>query len=610
MAKLRLSSIFALFALLFALQAGTAQQQPAGPRPAALAWQPWSSDLFIQAQRENKFVLLDLEAVWCHWCHVMDDVTYRDPKVIGLLKSKYILVKVDQDSRPDLSNRYEDYGWPATVVFNAKEGEIVRRQGYMPPKEMASMLQAIIDDPSPGPSVTPDAPVAISSTSAFSAGLLSKLHKQFNQQYDTAHAGWGFGHKYLDLDSTEYAMLLGQHGDRMAGERARDTLRAERRILDPVWGGAYQYSAGPGWDEPHFEKLISIQADTLQAYSLAYAQWRDPADLRAAQGIHGYVRNFLTAPTGAFYVSQDADLIAGKHSAGYFALSDAGRRRAGVPKVDTHLYARENGWMIAALCQLYASTGDPTALEEARRAALWTMANRALAGGGFRHDAHDAAGPYLGDSLAMGEAFLSLYTVTGERRWLDAAESARRFIGLRFAPAAGAGGYITSATATDRAYRPHPERDENAQLIRFSNLLYQYTGNAADRATADGAMHYLATREIALRPLSASVLLADYEFKTAPIHVTIVAKKDDATARSLYHAALRVPTSFKRIEWWDPSAGAPARNDVQYPQLGRAAAFLCTARACSSPIFSAEQLDAKVRRILPAVQVAVASTNH
>ncbi|WP_433984239.1 DUF255 domain-containing protein [Tunturiibacter empetritectus] len=121
--------------------------------PVALHWQPWSDAAFAQARAEHKFVLLDLEAVWCHWCHVMDEVTYRDPAVVRLLNQKYVLVKVDQDSRPDISNRYQDYGWPATVVFAANGSEIVKRQGYLPPRLMSSMLQAIIDDPSPGPSI-------------------------------------------------------------------------------------------------------------------------------------------------------------------------------------------------------------------------------------------------------------------------------------------------------------------------------------------------------------------------------------------------------------------------------------------------------------------------
>jgi thiol:disulfide interchange protein len=129
---------------------------PRAHAEGAIAWQPWSDAAFAKARQEHRFVILDLEAVWCHWCHVMDETTYRDPKVIALMGSRYVAVRVDQDSRPDLANRYEDYGWPATIVFAADGSEIVRRRGYLDPAEMASMLQAIIDDPSPGPSVTRD----------------------------------------------------------------------------------------------------------------------------------------------------------------------------------------------------------------------------------------------------------------------------------------------------------------------------------------------------------------------------------------------------------------------------------------------------------------------
>src|SRR5580692_2383304 len=120
---------------------------------SVVVWQPWSDAAFAQAAREHKFVLLDLEAVWCHWCHVMDAESYHHPQVIALPNQRFITVRVDQDSRPDLASRYEDYGWPATIVFAADGSEIVKRRGYIPPDEMRAMLQAIIDDPTPGPSV-------------------------------------------------------------------------------------------------------------------------------------------------------------------------------------------------------------------------------------------------------------------------------------------------------------------------------------------------------------------------------------------------------------------------------------------------------------------------
>jgi uncharacterized protein YyaL (SSP411 family) len=572
--------------------------QSTSPPSPALAWQPWSSAVFAQAKREHKFVLLDLEAVWCHWCHVMDDVTYADPAVRKELQEHYLLVKVDQDSRPDISNRYEDYGWPATVVFNADGGEIVKRQGYMPPRPMLSMLRAIVEDPSPGPSVEAEKPIAFASGTAISPDVRTKLNKDFNIQYDTEAAGWGFGHKYLAADSVEYAMLLALHGNQQEDHRVRATLAAEQKLIDPVWGGADQYSVDGNWNEPHYEKLISVQSDVIRIYALAYAQWRDPAYLKAAQQVHAYIKNFLTSPEGAFYVSQDADLHDdGKPNDAYYKLNDTARRKQSIPRIDKHLYARENGWVIASLCQLYASTGDKSVLDQAERAANWVVANRSLAAGGFRHSEHDAAGPYLGDTLAMGRAFLSLYTVTGDRVWLTRAQSAVQFIDQQFT-AKTTPGFVTSKTATDPAYRPRPERDENQQLLRFANLLYQYTGDAAAKQTAAQAMRYLATPAIALRPMAGSILLAAAEYDSDPVHVTIVASSHDAIAQALFAAALASPSAYKRIEWWNPAQQKPLRSDVTYPQLSRPAAFLCRQRSCSTPMFDTAKFEAKLAQAL------------
>src|ERR1700757_621889 len=145
---LKLSALF--LALLFCPKLEAAGEIP---------WQPWSDSIFNEARQQGRFVLLDLGTGWCHWCHVMEEVTYTDPTVVDLIRSHYLAIRVDADSRPDLANRYEDYGWPATIVFNTDGSEIVKRQGYIPPKPMASMLQAIIDDPSPGPSIVAEAPL-------------------------------------------------------------------------------------------------------------------------------------------------------------------------------------------------------------------------------------------------------------------------------------------------------------------------------------------------------------------------------------------------------------------------------------------------------------------
>ena len=143
------------------------------------------SKVFAEARAQHRFVLLDLEAVWCHWCHVMDEQTYSDPQVIALMNQRYLAAKVDQDSDPDLSNRYGDYGWPATIVFAADGSEIIKHQGYMPPANMVSLLQAIITDPSPGPSVSALTPVRSGKRADLSPNLRRELVSVYLKGYDS-----------------------------------------------------------------------------------------------------------------------------------------------------------------------------------------------------------------------------------------------------------------------------------------------------------------------------------------------------------------------------------------------------------------------------------------
>ena len=107
-----------------------------------------------------------------------------------------------------------------------------------------------------------------------SPALLQKVKQEYAKQYDVAGKGWAFGHKYLDADSVEYASTLAAHGDKLQEQRVRETLQAAEKLLDPVWGGAYQYSTGGNWDEPHFEKLLFIQAQVMRTYAQAYGQFR------------------------------------------------------------------------------------------------------------------------------------------------------------------------------------------------------------------------------------------------------------------------------------------------------------------------------------------------
>ncbi|HKE02337.1 MAG TPA: hypothetical protein VKE69_15065, partial [Planctomycetota bacterium] len=476
-------------------------------------------------------------------------------------------------------------------------GEIAKRSGYVPPRAMASLLRAIVDDPTPGPSVT-DAPrLALDAGAATLAPeLRARLEQAFRASYDAERGGFGFGHKYLDGPSVELATARAVDGDARSAAMSRGTLDAALALIDPVDGGLYQYSTGGVWTEPHFEKLMSFQAEGMAAYARAFVTWDEPAYEKAAQAIHRFLRNTLASADGAFFASQDADVVPGEHAASYFTLGEAERRQRGIPRVDEHRYARENGWAIRALATLRASTGDETALDEAVRAARWVVANRSLPGGGFRHDEVDEAGPYLGDTIAMGQAFLALHQATADREWLVNAEDASRFIARVFAAPDLAAGFATVAGARGPLAPQLPQREENAAVARFENLLFRMTGDVAHRDLAARAMRFLSAPEIAERAPVAAALLADREVSAEPAHVTVVGPKSSATARSLFLAALRPAISYARVEWWDPSEGPRPASDVELPVLDEPVAFVCADGRCSQPLTTAAEIE---RRLAP-----------
>ena len=572
-----------------------------GAAAEPIAWRGWSADLFDKAKAQKRFVLLDLEAVWCHWCHVMEEITYRHPEVVKLIRESYIPVRVDQDANPDLGSRYADFGWPATVVFDAGGTEIVKIPGFIPPLRMASILYAITKDPSPDPSVRHAPEFEASASTFLSKAQRAHILDIYEKVYDTKHGGWGKHLKFLHPDSLDYAFDRVRAGDTHFEKRARASLDAALALIDEEWGGIYQYSHERDWSAPHYEKIMWFQSQSLRIYAQAYALFGEDRYLKAARGIASYLATFLLSPEGAFHASQDADVDKETEGKTFYAMTAAERRSFGrMPGIDRNLYARENGWAVSGLVALYNATQDRKLLETALTAARWVRANRSLPGGGFRHGAADRGGPFLGDTLAMGRAALDLYGATGNRQWLQVAAEAGDFIAATFKNADG--GFITSKTApaqTGVFLKPFLNVDENIRLAHFANLLNRIHGAERYRAMAEHTMRYLTSDAIAnLRRFLIGVMSADEALAVEPAHITIVGRKDDPKAQALHAAARRLPIHYRRLDWWDKREGPLPNPDVEYPELETAAAFACANQICSLPVFEPAGLSVAVERMM------------
>jgi uncharacterized protein len=515
-------------------------QARAAESPQLFSWAPWSKETFARARAEHRFILLHGAAVWCHWCHVMEAITYRDPEVGRLLRDRFIAIRVDIDSRPDLAERYGEWGWPATILFSPDAQEVGKFRGYLPPNELAEALRnvsALRLDAKSSANVEPgteSAPVAAL------PWLLRRATLDIDAYYDEQHGGWGMRQKAPLGANAEFELLRGEGGDSQAWARALFTLNQQAALIDPVWGGIYQYSVDGDWRAPHFEKLMPFQAANLEAYAEAFRSSKQAVFRRDAEAIASYVARFLTAPNGAFYVSQDADVGAHDEHAAfvdghkYYASSEGERQKLGVPDVDRHVYAADNGLMIAALCRLFEATHSDAALTAARRAADAISTSHLESDGRILHDAASSDRVhFLADGASFGRALLRLFAITGDAKYLATARRIVQGLEPLFDPDTGA--YFAHDLDPDAAgvfaARRHPF-EFNVRMARFLGALFEATGEAGFRARAQTVLAAIST-PAALDTqgrLLGDYLLALGELEGAP--ATGSAKKDGAAAEA------------------------------------------------------------------------------
>lgn len=499
-ARLSLAFLLAAFAAGCAESPAPAAKAPAAAAPAPtgkhademmrgapkeeLAWNDFTPATLARAAKERKYIVLDGSAEWCHWCHVMEAETYHDPAIRKILDAHFIAVKVDVDSRPDIEERYGEYGWPATVIFSPDAQELGKYRGFIPAEKFAGILGDIVAS---GIAEKKDAGAKQAKAKAPRAALSEEhldwiqreVKVQLDDLYDDEEGGWGYRQKApLGWDN---AWTLGEmeRGDEEAKKKIVFTLDQQSKLLDPVWGGIYQYSAAKDWDSPHFEKLMTFQAPAIDNYATAYRLTKDPKQLARAKAMVGFVDRFMKSPEGGFYTTMDADLNAHDRTRPfmdghvYYAKDEKGRLAAGIPRVDTHEYGRENGLAISAYATMYDVTKDPAVLATAEKAAKRILATHALGGGGISHDTIDPEKKpkqaFLSDNAAFGFGLVRLYEVTKKDEYLKAAKAIADFMIASLADDDG-GGFF-AATADPDAVGVFSARrvpmEDNVMAVRF-----------------------------------------------------------------------------------------------------------------------------------------------
>jgi hypothetical protein len=309
-------------------------------------WHDWNKAALDKARKEKKPVLLAISAVWCHWCHTMDRITYNNPALAKFIDEHLVPIRVDTDRRPDINARYNLGGWPTTAILTP-DGALLTGVLYAPPEHLRPLLEHVLkvfkEKQAVLPSITPlqeaCMPGAITP-------LLDQVFAALKQSYDPQHGGFGTEPKFPQHYLLRF--LLALCGHKKHGKEARKMLdvtltnMAKGEIHDKEEGGFYRYATRQDWSQPHWEKMLDDNAQLIELYAEAARALKKPAFKKIAEESSAFMLSaFLDKKTGAFFASQDADEA-------YCKLSWEKRKKATPPAIDKTAYADKNGHMIAA----------------------------------------------------------------------------------------------------------------------------------------------------------------------------------------------------------------------------------------------------------------------
>ena len=300
-------------------------------------WRPWGPEVFEEAKRTDKPVLLSIGYSTCHWCHVMAHESFEDETVAQAVNAAFLPVKVDREERPDVDAVYMaaclamngSGGWPLTVLLTPDQKPFWAGT-YLPKDQLLHLLRKaarLWREDRAGVLVTGDTLTAHlqqegqARPGTPSRELVRQAVSQFAQSYDERWGGFGAAPKFPTPHNLIFLLRYAQLAkEEHAREMALHTLNNMYRggLFDHVGGGFSRYSTDQHWLVPHFEKMLYDNALLALAYTEAFQHARCPIYGEITRRTLDYVLRELSGPQGGFCCGQDADSdgVEGK----YYAL--------------------------------------------------------------------------------------------------------------------------------------------------------------------------------------------------------------------------------------------------------------------------------------------------
>lgn len=413
-----------------------------------VAWFPWGEEAFAEARRRDVPVMVSIGYSTCHWCHVMARESFEDETTAAELDAGFVSIKVDREEHPEVDAAYmaaasafsPSLGWPLTV-FATPEGRPFYAGTYFPPQPRAGMpafrqvLAAVheawterreqidetadavagalaeVRDSTPAPeATTPSAEDLIGAARALAG------------REDPRHGGFGDpaagAPKFPVATALRFlqARIIREHAPEASAvaDRALAAMAASP-LRDAVEGGFFRYATRPDWTVPHYERMLTDNAQLLDVAMDAVVPRDD-----VARGIAGFLRDVLQQPGGGFGAAQDSEswIDGARSEGGYYGRDAAARAGLEPPAVDGKVVSGWNGLAIGALARAGARLDEPSWIESARWAADAVLEVNVTADGRLLRASLDEvpsrAHATLADHGQLATGLISLAVATGE----------------------------------------------------------------------------------------------------------------------------------------------------------------------------------------------------
>jgi hypothetical protein len=556
-------------------------------------WLQWGEKAFQKAKALDSPIVLGISAVWCHWCHVMDQTTYSDEEVAKLIEEKFVAIRVDRDQRPDIDKRYNMGGWPTTAILTPN-GEVITGATYIPPQQMKTWLKSVsrfykenkdkiktkakefAEEKAKKPSIEYDL------SHEFFQSVVDNITLEILSSFDSTHGGFGNAPKFPHSDALSLA-LLEYHiqGHRALLNIVTKTLQkmSAGGVYDAEEGGFFRYSTTRDWSLPHYEKMCNDNAMLLVNYLEAYQVTKEQKFKETAQGILKYVDANLTGQNnGGFYGSQDADEE-------YYKLSLSERRKRTSPRIDKTLYTNWNALMISSYFLASIILNNSSYQKLASQTVDILLEKSFDPNKGMYHYCSNGERHFhglLADQALMIKCLIDAYQSTADRKFLSSAEIIAQFLLNNLW--SNSGGFYDrpkNAKALGSLKALIKPFDENSIAADVFLRLHYLTGKERFLEVAKQTLEYFASIYQRYRLLAATYALA-VELYLRPVQLHIVGSSKDPTTRQSLKESLKIYTPLKVIEILDPNRDVKRLAALKYPLDKTPMAYVCFAGTCSS----------------------------